>query len=232
MNRALVLVLVLTGCASYMRPLAQLPLHAGAPVAPAQRPAHSILILPFDDQRGGEYVRLSPENFIPVASMVHDRDDAFYPEMAGQLRSFEHGRLVFATGSLGHALPSLLATQMGKMGLPDRVGLDASQPADYVVTGENVVWVVRRDRSFVLGLLAVLGVPFEFVAHRLEYDVVVYDVRDRTTPIFTRTYTPRGSRNVGLYYGQSANLGLFRRGLEETLAHVVTDVAAALATRG
>ena len=227
-----VLVLLVSGCATLRQDLAALPVRTASRLAPSGRTAHRIALLPFEDQRGDEWVRGSPERYIPVVNMLHRRHDTFYPEQAARLRTASHGHGVTTAGSLATAMPALLATTMQQMGIPDDVALgDAG--AELIVTGRIKRTQLREDTvplSFLL--LGMLGVPYGVSHYDLAYEVMLFDARDRTKPIFSRTYDWHGKRTLGAYYHHQFAYDLFIGGFNDTLPMVIADLDAAIAAHG
>jgi hypothetical protein len=240
MKTSLVLLCLVgaAGCAVHAQPLASLPLCTCARVEPHERTEKRILIAPFEDERGGEYTRQSPDRYIPVVSWFHSAEQIHYPEQAGMLRSRDHSRHTVTVGELGAAMPSLLSDMMRRMQLTNnavagKVLETPPQDYDYVIAGRLKRTRFRADRSAVLHLaLGLVGVPYEFAAYDLEYEIVMFDTRNPATPIFRRTYVYRDKRAVGVYYNQEWAYPMFVRGLEQTLPEVVRDVAAIVHAAG
>jgi hypothetical protein len=233
-SMVLVGLAALAGCATYHQDLATLPLGTAARIVPTPRSSKHIAVLAFEDLRGPEYTRSSPERYIPVVNLFHGARQTFYPEQTGLLRRERHGRVITAAGSLATAMPAMMQTMMQQMGLPDRVSVGAVEAdADYVVTGRIVRTRFRVDRVPISHLVfGIFGVPFGSSRYDLEYEVTLYDARDRTTPIFTRTYAWNDRRVLGAYYNHEWAYRLFQGGLEQTLPQVVRDLADVIAGRG
>ncbi len=230
---SLVVFFFASGCATLRQDLAALPVRTSARLeSPTTRVARRIALLPFEDQRGGEWVRSSPERYIPVVNMLHRRHDTFYPEQAASLRTSHHGHGVTTVGSLATAMPSLLATTMQQMGTPDEIAM-GDRSAEFIVTGRIKRTQLREDTvplSFLV--LGALGVPYGVSHYDLAYEVDLFDVRDRTKPIFSRTYDWHGKRTLGVYYHHQFAYDLFIAGLNDTLPAVIADLDAAIAAHG
>jgi hypothetical protein len=229
----ILIIPIFAGCATYRQELASLPIRTSERTAAPARMAKRIAVLPFDDQRGVEWSRESPERYIPVVHWFHRAKQTFYPEQLAILRRWRHGRKVTTAGSFAGAMPALLETTMRQMGVTDRVTIgESSDGSDYVVVGRIKQTAFRTDLVPIAAALSLLGVPWGVSRYHLEYEVALYDARDRTSPIFSRTYDWSGKRTLGAYYNGEWAFALFVAGLEHTLPRVVSDVEDAIAARG
>jgi hypothetical protein len=237
MRPVLLLTLVLSGCALHAQPLAQLQLRPSERLAVGLRTQLRIAVFPFEDARGGEFARVSPNSYIPIVNWFHQSREAFYPENAGILRTRTGERGAVSTGAVASAMPSLLADMMRSMALTDAASVAdrpeaAAQGFEYLVTGKVVRTHFREDESAVLQIaLSLVGVPYRFVHYDLEYEVTLADARAPWTPIFQRRYACDERRAIGLYYNREWAYPMFVAALEKTMPAVVNDIASILAAR-
>lgn len=234
---ALALTGLLAGCSgSQALQLRSQPIPFDDPVEAGEKAGANFLLLPFADDRGEEFGYIYPSTFIPVASLFHMGGHTGYPENAGILKNHQdHGRVV-TVGTLDQAMPYLLATLMGKMGLTDKaVPLNtfdveqAPEPFDYLVKGRVIRTLFDEHFNLVpLGLLGPFGVPYRFSDYEMEFEVSVYAAGDLANPVLQETYTFSDEKVGGAYYNHHAAWKMFMAGLEKTLPQVVRDVAAAL----
>lgn len=236
----LAIVLICSGCGIRAQALKSQPLAHAESVDAALQTDRRFLIYPFEDLRGGEYGFLYPTTFIPVVSFFHLGSYNNYPEQSAILTSDLGGKPTVTVGALDAAMPHLLAGMMRAMRLTNNVTpLDEVNTKtdlasyDYVVRGKLRVTSFDLHVNIVpLGILGLLGVPFQFPNFELAYEVSVTSVKNPATPIFVKTYSFSDSTVGGLYYGQSAAYEMFVAGLEQTLPEVVQDVANAVKRDG
>jgi len=222
-----------SGCAINARPLSETPIATTRALPATQRTAKHILVVPFEDLRGAEWATTTPDRYIPVVNWFHQSTRVFYPEQAGMLRGYEKHRGFVSTGAIGAALPVVLTRVMQQMGFSDDAKVDDGKgdgtPYDYVVTGRIKRTCFRHHDSFITALtVGIFGVPFQFARYELEYEVSLYDAKDRATPLFSRSYKYEAKRNIGLYYNHTWAYPMFVAGLADTLPNVVADLATVL----
>lgn len=233
--RALLVSAMLPACTTHVRHLHMLPLNHSEVVPPAEQTETSILLHPFEDLRGGTFSHIFATTFIPVVQLFHLGSSSGYPEMTGILRSSEGGRQVATVGSLPTSLPYLLASMIREMRLTSSAtpltelnNRSDARRFDWHVRGRVLqTHFASQGNVIPLGLLAILGVPFNFVSYQMEYEVQLF-ARDDPQPVFVGRYPFRARRAVGLYYNLSAHHDLFVDALEATLPRVVRDLAVAI----
>jgi hypothetical protein len=199
---------MLSGCAVHAQPLTELSL-TRPPLAEGLRTDKNILVMPFRDMRGSEYLRIAPSSAIPVVNWFHSGEQVFYPEHIGMLRAHVMGGNAITVGSIGTAMPSLIVDTLRKMEI-----------ASCAVAG--------GDNQLGLGLL---GVPYRFATYDLEYEISLFDNRDPSRAVFTRVYSTTEHLAQGLYYNHDYAYPMFVRALERTLPQVAQDLARLLAGR-
>jgi hypothetical protein len=221
--------------------LEQLTLAQPAALEPGLQSGRRFVVTRFVDERGAEFSRQHPTSHMPVINWFHSGYTAAYPESAGLVR--EHGaqRDGVAVGAFDVALPSLLATTMKKMGMPNvSATAEASLVAptsppemDYVVSGRLRKARYTTHESLIACIaLGLLGVPFQSQALELELEVYLFQAGAPEHPIWQRSYRFADRRIGGLYYNHPTAHPLFVRALEATLPEVVRDLAVAVRTQG
>lgn len=185
-----------------------------------------VVVRPFVDARGPEYGHAYASGLIPLVNFVHAGGRSEYPDAYGGFGDPRRAR-TRVVGELGTEVPYLVARGLG----PDVLVDDDDAPAgrDYVVSGAILQSTSTWHGSFVLGMVAVLGVPMQFVRNELRVRVVVHR-RDRPeAPLLSRTYRFDERRTGGLYYGHGAEQRLARAGLRHVVDAATADIAAAIA---
>jgi hypothetical protein len=233
-------VLCASGCSVRAQALRSQPLAHAESVDGALQTDRKILIYPFEDLRGGEYGFLYPTSLIPIVNFFHLGSYNNYPEQSAILVSDLGGRASVTVGALDSAMPFLMAEMMRKMRLTNNVTPLAEintktelSSYDYVIRGKLRVTTFDLHVNIIpLGILAILGVPYQFPNFELAYEVTVTSSARPATPIFQKTYSFDDSTVIGLYYNQQAAYEMFIKGLEETLPQVVNDVAVAIKRDG
>ena len=226
---------LLPACTTNVRHLHMLPLNHSEVVAAAEQTETSLLLHPFEDLRGGTFSHIFATTFIPVVQLFHLGGSSGYPEMTGILRSSDGGRAVATVGSLPVALPYLLANMIREMRLTSSAtpltelnNRSDARRFNWHVRGRVLRTHFASHGNIVpLGLLGILGVPFNFVRYDMEYEVQLF-ARDDPQPVFVGRYPFAARRAVGLYYNLSAYHDLVVDALESTLPRVVRDLAVAI----
>lgn len=236
-NSVLVIVLatLTLGCAVRVQQLKMEPLVHDKSISAADQTDKHFLLYPLEDLRGPNYRRAYPTSYIPVVHFFHAGSRDYYVDSSGSLVSYHGGRSTVTVGALPDAFPHLLANMMRDMRFtPNAVPIDQVNTKtdvskfDYIVTGKLVKTTIKNHMNFFpLAILAILGVPYQFVNYELEYEVTLSRVGQLDQPMMTKTYTFAGTKVVGFYYGFSVYATLFVDGLEATLPDVVSDLAAA-----
>lgn len=227
------LVALASGCAAtiHAQPLDALPLAAPRALVPSQRGDARVLVYPFSDERGPEWLVPETADRIPIVSFFYGGHTLAYPEQAGLCHRGRGDGDVRSVGNLGAAMPSLLANAMRRMGYTPwaaSVSEAGAAPAafDYFVTGRlKSTRLTNRDSTFAALLVGVLGVPYESTSYDLEFEVTLYHASDGAE-LLRKTYRSVDRRVSGLYYNKSPATDLFARALEQTLPSVVEDLAA------
>lgn len=230
------LSLTVVGCSWRAESLRQQPLTHAKSVSLDTQTDKRFLIYPFDDLRGGEYAHVYPSSYILVANLFHLGGYNRYPEQAGILRASRGGRPVVSVGSLDAAMPFLIATMMREMKFTanatplESVNARTSlQDFDYVIRGNVKKTKYKSQTNIIpLAILGLLGTPYMFTNFEIEYEVLLFEPSDLSTPLHRETYTFEDSTPVGLYYNSSAAFDMFIAGLETTIPDVVSDIADAV----
>jgi hypothetical protein len=231
------LLAALAGCSIHAQPLTELTL-TRPPLAEGLHTDKRILVMPFRDMRGGEYLRIAPSSNVPVVNWFHSGELVFYPEHVGMLRTHVPRGDAVTVGSIGSAMPSLLVDTLRKMEIAPWAVAGGDDPNivapdfDYVVTGRILKTRFRQDQSAILQLgLGLFGVPYRFATYDLEYEISLFDNRDPSRAVFTHVYSTTEHVAQGLYYNHDFAYPMFVRGLERTLPEVAQDLARLLAGR-
>lgn len=237
---ALVLILSGAGCTYHAQPIGDVPLRITQRVSKST--PKSILILPFEDDRGDKYMSLAPSVFIPVVHLFHDARDVYYPDhglltsYADHMMGFDWKHRVMLIGSVASSMPTILAHAMKSMGLTDTAYAAAwsaeKRDYDYVLVGHLRRTHFRHDSAGLFGLfvLGPLGIPMGAAHYDLQYEVTLLDGHDRKRVIFTRVYDFHDKTVVGMWYRTNWAYRMFMHGLDATVPKVVNDVAVALAS--
>jgi len=233
-----VLVAALAGCSIHAQPLTDLTL-ARPPLAEGLHTDKRIVVMPFQDLRGGEFLRFAPSSAIPVVNWFHSCEQFFYPEQVGMLRTRVPRGDAITVGALGTAMPTLIVDTLRKMEIASCAVAGGDNPNivaadfDYVVTGRILKTRFRQDSSAILQIgLGLFGVPYRFATYDLEYEISLFDNRDPSRAVFTHVYSTTEHVAQGLYYNHNYAYPMFVRGLERTLPEVAQDLARLVAGRG
>lgn len=229
------LVVLSTRCALRAQQLRMQPMTFNKTVDPANQTSKKYLLYPLEDLRGDKFSFVYPTSYLPPFFFFHAGGWNQYPEQSALVLGSQGGRAFVTVGSLPESFPHLLATAMREMRFTSnatpieqvntRVELSSY---DYVVTGK----LTRRKLSShvnpipLLYPVSIIGAPFQFVHFDGEFEVSVFSSGSLDKPLMTKTYSIKGTKLAGLYYGHSAAFDLFIGGLEKTLPQVVTDIAA------
>jgi hypothetical protein len=231
----LLLPLGISACVMPAKPLAEVPIDVGRRVTTAQHTQKSILILPFEDQRGPAFVKYSPTNFIPLVHLFHDARDTYYPDQ-GMLRRHDTWTTpgYMLSGSVASAMPMILTRAIKEMGLTETVfpaeWSRYQHDYDYVLMGRIKRTHFRDDHAGIIDfLLGPFGVPTGSARYDFEYEITLLDGHDRARVILTRAYRFHDKRTLGAWYNRNWAIDMFLRGLNATLPNAVEDIAVALA---
>lgn len=227
--------LAMSGCSTQLAPLIDEPVAVSVPEAAG--PPVSLLVCRFADLRGDVHSRINPVSLIPGPNFVYTGQTFHYVERVGFPGS-KNGRPLIRQGDLQNALPDMIAAAVLQARPHWTVEVTASRDrcrsggdAALVIDGAVRRTDLRTHFNVVpLGLLALLGVPYVFVAFDGELDVEVRHA-DSGAIAWRHGFEIDERRSVGAYYNHRAASEMFSALVRETVAQSVTS-AIHIAERG